>query len=198
MQERFFKIWSVVTNPLWIPFVVSFWFLSYNTYDNDQQVNVKLYLIGLLTIIIPLLIYVILKILGIVQSIDLKTSKERTWPLICYTILIVIVARGGFRDGFHTPLYYFFIGIVVASFIAAVLSFMRYKISLHMMGIGGLLGFVFVLLFTMNLPLLYLIAGISIIAGVTASARLYLKAHSNHEIIFGFLTGLITQIYIGV
>ena len=66
------------------------------------------------------------------------------------------------------------------------------------MGIGGLLGFVFVLLFTMNLPLLYLIAGISIIAGVTASARLYLKAHSNHEIIFGFLTGLITQIYIGV
>ncbi len=198
MQERFFKIWSVVTNPLWIPFVVSFWFLSYNTYDNDQQVDVKLYLIGLLTIIIPLLIYVILKILGIVQSIDLKTSKERTWPLICYTILIVIVARGGFRDGFHKPLYYFFIGIVVASFIAAVLSFMRYKISLHMMGIGGLLGFVFVLLFTMNLPLLYLIAGISIIAGVTASARLYLKAHSNHELIFGFLTGLITQIYIGV
>lgn len=188
------KAWSYLVNPVFIPSVVSLWYFNYADMLIDEHAQLKMYLIFILTAAIPLLFYLVLKVLNIVSSIHLDTPKERILPLIIYSILLLIVLRGSFTDGYHVPLYYFFLGVLVATIIAIVLSFARYKLSLHMMAMGGVLGFVVSISILLALPLIYLIIGLSIAVGLTASSRLYMKAHVGHELIFGFVVGVVCQL----
>jgi hypothetical protein len=188
------KTWSYLANPVFIPSLISLWYFNYADIMGGEHARLKMYLIFILTAAIPLLFYLVLKILKVVDSIHLNTPKERILPLTIYGVLLLIVLRGSFNDGFNMALYYFFMGVLVATIIAIVLSIARYKMSLHMMAMGGALGFVICISLLMGLPLIQLIIGLSIASGLTASSRLFMKAHVGHELIFGFAVGLISQL----
>lgn len=190
----FLRFWSYISSPLFIPLYVSIWFFSYSygLYNPDTQI--KIYVIAILTAAIPLIIYTILKILKMVDSIHLSSTKERLIPLIIYSILLIAILRGVFKDGFHEPLYYFFIGILMSTIVALVLALFQFKISLHMMAMAGALGFVFMVSIMVSAPLIYLIIGLSIATGLTATSRLHMKAHSPGELILGTVAGLTIQI----
>jgi hypothetical protein len=193
-MKRFLKLWSYIINPIFIPSLVSLWYFNFSYYSDAESVKLKLYLIVILTAAIPLLIYTILKILGIVQSVHLSTTKERITPLLVYLVLMLILLRGAFRDGLHLSLYYFFIGTFIASLVATLMTIFRYKISLHLLACGGVLGFLIMLSFTQGMSLLLPMALIGIISGLTATSRLSMQAHKGHELIFGFTIGLISQV----
>jgi hypothetical protein len=193
-MKLFFKLWSFVVNPLFIPSFVSLWYFNFNYFIDPESVRLKLYLIVILTAAIPLLIYTILKVFGVVQSVHLSTTRERIIPLIIYVFLLVTLLRGGFRDGFNTSLYYFFIGTLIATIVAVILTSTRYKISLHLLATGGVLGFLLMLSFLQGINLLLPIAFMGIVCGITATSRLSMKAHKGHELIFGFAVGLISQV----
>jgi hypothetical protein len=193
-MKRFLKLWSYIVNPIFIPSLASLWYFNFSYYSDAESVRLKLYLIVILTAAIPLLIYTILKILGIVQSVHLTTTKERITPLLVYLVLLLILLRGTFRDGFHSSLYYFFLGTFIATLVATLITFLRYKISLHLLACGGVLGFLIMLSFIEGMSLLSPMAFVGIISGLTATSRLSMQAHKGHELIFGFSIGLISQI----
>jgi hypothetical protein len=97
----------------------------------------------------------------------------------------------------HQPLYYFFIGTIMASFVSLALAVIRYKVSLHMLAAGGALGFVLLISVKLGMPMLYSIMVLIMVSGVTASSRLYMKAHQGHELWFGMGIGLLSQIVVG-
>ena len=167
-MKWFLKLWSYIVNPLFIPSLVSLWYFNFNYYNDPESVQLKLYLIVILTAAIPLLVYTILKILGMVNSVHLSSTKERITPLLVYMILLVILLRGAFRDGLHLSLYYFFIGILIATLVATLMTAMRYKISLHLMATGGILGFLIMLSF---------IQGISLLLPMALMGIVYLLKH---------------------
>ncbi len=191
---RILRLWSFIANPIFIPALVSLWYFNYADFYDPEQARYKLYLITLLTAAIPLLIYLVLKILKLVRSVHLETPRERIIPLGIYAALLVILLRSVFSDFLHLSLYYFFLGVLAATVVAGVLSIVRYKISLHLMAMGGMLGFSLTMAIIAGIPLMYYIIGIIIASGLTASSRLYMKAHKGHELIFGFLVGLVAQL----
>lgn len=193
-MKRFLSLWSYIVNPIFIPSLVSLWYFNFNYYSDVESVRLKLYLIVILTAAIPLLIYTILKILGIVKSVHLSTTKERITPLLVHIILLLILLRGVFRDGLHLSLYYFFLGTFIATLVATLITMFRYKISLHLLACGGVLGFLIMLSFTQGMSLLLPMAVIGMVSGFTATSRLSMKAHKGHELIFGFSIGLISQV----
>ncbi len=191
---RFLRVWSFISSPLFIPLWISIWYLSYSEGLDSPNVSLKLYIIGITTAVIPLVIYTVLKVLKLADSIHLSSTRERLLPLVIYSILLIIVLRGVFQDGVFTPLYYFFIGILMSAIVALVLALFQFKISLHMMGMSGALGFVVMISVLVGIPLVFFIAGIGVATGLTATSRLYMKAHSPVELVFGVIVGLLIQI----
>lgn len=193
-MKDFLRLWSYVVNPLFIPSLVALWYFNYNYYNDVESVRFKLYLIVILTAAIPLLIYTMLKILGFVKSVHLSSTKERIAPLIVYGFLMFMLLRGAFKDGMHVSLYNFFLGTFIATLVATLLTCLKYKVSLHLMATGGVLGFLIMLSFTQGISLLLPMAFMGIVCGCTATSRLSMKAHKGHQLIFGFVVGVASQV----
>ncbi|WP_438962933.1 hypothetical protein [Nonlabens sp.] len=197
-MKAFLRFWSYLANPLFIPSLISLWYFLFVSYTDGAVVELKMYLILILTAVIPMLIFTILKLLGVVQSIHLPEIKQRITPLGAYAALLLILIRGGFNDGLHIPLYYFFIGVFIASIVAFTLALLKYKLSLHMMAMGGAIGFALMLHASIQTPGMVAIAILFILAGLTATSRLSMNAHKGHELLFGFSMGLVAQLMSGI
>ena len=65
-----------------------------------------------------------------------------------------------------------------------------------MVGISGLLMFVTGFCIYFHLYFIYTISFLIIATGLTASSRLYHKAHSTWELVLGFLIGVIPQLIV--
>ncbi|MFT6755205.1 MAG: membrane-associated phospholipid phosphatase, partial [Urechidicola sp.] len=89
-------------------------------------------------------------------------------------------------------------GTTVGLIIAYLLIYKKFKISLHMLGIGGLLGFFIFVSYHYKLNLILLISFLFIIAGFIAISRIKLKAHTLKEVYLGFVVGLGSEIIVYV
>lgn len=197
-MKVFLRFWSYLANPLFVPALVALWYFLNVSFTDGLIIELKMYLILVLTAVLPMLIFAILKLLGVVKSIHLLDIKERRTPLAAYAILLLILIRGGFNDLTDLPLYYFFVGVLIATIVAFIMSIVHYKLSLHMMAMGGMIGFALMLHASLKIPSGFYIAILFIVAGLTATSRLSMKAHKNNELLFGLFTGLIAQIMTGI
>lgn len=85
----------------------------------------------------------------------------------------------------------FMLGASIALAIALI-NTIWWKISLHMVGIGGLVGLFFALSTRYNFDITgYFIATV-VIAGFVAWARLRLNTHKPSQVYLGFIAGLIS------
>ncbi|WP_298347668.1 hypothetical protein [uncultured Dokdonia sp.] len=134
-----------------------------------------------------------LKNLQLVTTIHLKEVKERRWPLLLQMLFTFILIRLIF-DGYEIPeLYYFFVGILGASTGAFLLALLKFKASLHMIALSGVLFFVVGLSLHFGINLLLLIAGFIFACGATATSRLDMRAHTPAELVVGFIVGAVSQ-----
>jgi hypothetical protein len=161
---------------------------------NSSFLFSKLFATGIMTVIIPILSYFMLKNLNQVSEIHLKNVKERRLPLLMQAFFIFLLIKIIFK-GYEIPaLHFFFVGILGSSLASLILVFAKFKASLHMIGVSGLLTFIIGLSIHFNQNLL-LIVGILIIGcGGTATSRLDAKAHTYPELIVGFFIGALPQL----
>jgi len=145
--------------------------------------------------ILPVINIYILYRLNRISSLKMENQSERTFPYVLTSC-------------FYFGLFYLFLdlniwpGIKVLIFgggvtilLTAIIN-MKYKISAHMVGIGGLLGSLMVIANTLKYNATSQIIILVLIAGIIATARLYLKAHEPRQIYSGFFLGLITQVLV--
>lgn len=145
-----------------------------------------------LTCLFPMIAIAVLYKLGLVSDPGLNRQKERTLPFA--------VAAAGyvgciiFLWHIHSPawLTMFMAGGLVALVIAALIN-LRWKISVHLTAMGGLVAFV-VRLIIDNLTLFHaegwLIAAI-IAAGLVGTSRLLLRRHTPMQVLAGTVNGFI-------
>ncbi|MEL6916953.1 MAG: phosphatase PAP2 family protein, partial [Bacteroidota bacterium] len=150
--------------------------------------------IFILTVIIPIISFLILKNLGIVTSIFIPSIKERKYPFYVSIALLLMVLLKVIPNNYTPELYYYFLGLITATSASLLLLFLDFKSSMHMMGLGSLLMFLICLSIHFEINIIMAISFFTLIAGVLATARLYLKAHSTPEVLIGFLLGLISQL----
>jgi hypothetical protein len=141
-----------------------------------------------LTVIIPLVLVGLLKITNSIRRIQMEDKKDRKWPYIAtamgYIFSFYLLQKVGVSS---LLLKYLLAGIGTVISISVINIF--WKISVHMASIGAMLGLLVIANFTNYIDLRLMIAGIVLIAGIVASARLFANAHNISQIISGFALG---------
>ncbi len=188
---------SYIFHPLWMPFAGSlFYFLVTPRFFPLPLIQAKLLAIAITTLFIPVVFYFLLKNLGKAESVFLKDVSQRRWPLFFYSLLICLNLYKILNIYNYPALYYFFVGILFSIITAFILAWLKLKISLHMLGLSGILMFVLALSIYYRLNLIYVIAFLIVALGLTATSRLHYKAHTWLELFLGFFIGFLPQLIV--
>jgi len=146
-------------------------------------------------VMFPVLVVLLLKGLGFTKSIYLRNQKERIVPYVA-SIIFFFNSYNTFRNQADAPaiLTGMCQGIFLASCLALILNNFS-KISMHAIGMGGMLGLMMVIIFSGQAydiwPLLLSI----FLTGLVCSARLIVSDHTKEELIVGLMVGILTQLF---
>lgn len=145
------------------------------------------------TFLLPVLnIYLMYKLKRI-QSITLSVRSERTFPYIMTAIFYYGLFYLFYDLRIYETIKLFVFCAGTAILITALIN-LKYKISAHLVGIGGLIGMMISLMYLYHYDLIvYIIIGI-LLAGIVASSRVYLKEHTPQQVYWGFLVGIACQL----
>ena len=125
----------------------------------------------------------------IITSWTINERKERTIPLILTTALYGATSYIIFRYQIPFFLKSYIFSALFLSLIVTVIN-LWWKISLHSVGAGALLGIVLILSFRTHTPLIGYLIMVIIADGLVLSSRLRLNYHNPQQVWLGFLTGL--------
>ncbi|MBI9060225.1 MAG: phosphatase PAP2 family protein [Labilibaculum sp.] len=191
---NFARIISGLAHPMLMPLISVFVIFHSGTYlDYTPHVLIRvIYLIvAISTILLPISILPLLKNQNMISDMGLEKRNERLIPLLITTLFYGL--------GYYMLLKFPITRVVANLQLAAIISILlislislKWKISLHMAGIGGFIGMLigFSFLYSSSLKFVFMI-GI-LVAGLIAYARLKLNLHTPSQVYAGFILGLIT------
>jgi len=178
-----------------MPFIGAlFYFSKAPRYIPMPFIKAKLFALALFTIILPILLYYLLKTTRRVNSIHLDSTKERIIPLVLNAIIILLITQRIIPINEIVELYFFFIGVLLSTMACLILAILRFKSSIHMIAAGGVLMFFIALSIHFSINIIGTIALFFIIVGAIATSRLHMHAHTHIELMIGFFVGLIPQL----
>jgi hypothetical protein len=145
------------------------------------------------TMILPLISIFWLMQKGKVSSLEMSNHKERSLPLFKTVIWMSFGYYLLQNLLFYTPILKAeLLGAILIILLAAIIS-KFWKISLHLLGIGGVVG-VFIALQIMHGDFLYLLLLFILLSGLLGVARIKQKAHNYAQVYAGFLVGLSVEL----
>ena len=200
---------SGLLHPLLVPTYMFLLLMTINPFlfgSNDfgaGQSFITLIMMVLYTAVIPMIAVVIMRMLNMMQSIMMNDKMERIGPLLMVMIIYFWIYYNLSQNG-QVPTIFstFMLGVVIALAVAFVINVMD-KISLHGVGMGGLVGMTMICAyvfrgegmdfggFTLSTGLIVL--AVVLLAGLVGSARLALKAHDHFQVYTGYTVGFLAQ-----
>lgn len=194
-MKLFVKLGSYLFHPLLMPIMgTAIYFYITPRFLESELVKANLFAIGIVTIIMPIVLFFLLKSLGQVESIFLRDVKERKFPLMLQCILLLLIIKVVFNPYDNPELYYFFIGALFSAFAALIMVLFKIKVSLHQIGVAGVLMFLVGLSAHFKVNLLVSISFFLFVNGWVASSRLQNNDHTNSELVLGLFLGAIPQL----
>tara|TARA_R110002012_G_scaffold291564_1_gene486106 strand:+ start:128401 stop:129006 length:606 start_codon:yes stop_codon:yes gene_type:complete len=186
---------SFIFHPIVMPLLgVIFYFSKSPRYLPMEIIQAKVVSLFILTILLPILLYFLLKSLGKTDSIYLQSTKERIFPLVLNGIITLLIIIRVLPSHEIIELYFFFLGILLSTLSCLILAILKFKASIHMMAVSGVFMFYLALSIHFSININGTLALIVILIGAIATSRLHLKAHTYPELITGFFIGLIPQL----
>ena len=155
------------------------------------RVSVLLVCMGI-TCILPLIFLSVLRHFKLVKDLHVEKREQRFFPYmftaLCYTVAAYYLYYC------HSPQWFvmFMVGSAVTVLIMALIN-LKWKISAHMAGIGGVVA----LLYQLHVQglsafdLLWLLCFVIIVAGALGSARLALRRHGLWQVLAGAVLGFL-------
>ncbi len=196
------KFISYLFHPLLFPTYGTVLILALNPnmfgYFGEKLHVVWLIIVFALTFIFPVVWVAMMKGLGMIESLNMETSKERIIPFVAAGTFY-LWTTWMFRANVHmkiplnNPLiFYMMIGACISLFVAFFMNSFT-KISLHTLGAGSIMGLILILIkfSTYDIRLLFVV--IVVLAGIIGTARLILKAHTEPQIWMGYFIGFTGQ-----
>ena len=184
------KIVSILFHPVFVPTITVF--LVVKIYSNiiilENQAGIILIGTCVFSLILPLLSVFILLLTKKIDSLEMPKKEERFLPILFASIWMIL----GFyfmKEIFsYAPIMKsIYLGAIYVMLIALLIT-KKWKISLHMLAIGGATGVFIMLEFLFGQNLMLLLITI-LISGILGFSRLSLKAHSLNQIYAGFILG---------
>ena len=194
---RVARVTSIVFTPFSIPFL-AFLVLFLFSYLRIMPILYKGIVLGIVycfTILTPTItIFLFRKINGFARQ-ELSERKKRYVPILLTIISYVFCLLR--MPKLNIPWY--MTGIIFVSLVISIICILvnlKWKLSEHMAGMGGIIGGLvsFSALFSYN-PVVWLCLFI-LIAGILGSARIVLGHHTLGEVLSGFVVGLVCSFLI--
>ena len=189
---------SVVLHPIFIPIYVTAFLLYLHPTAfigfSPENKNWTLVIVAINVAVFPLLSVLLLRALKFIDSILLKTQKDRIIPYIASGIFFFWTYTV-FKQQPAYPLVVsaFLMGLFLSSS-GALLANIYLKISMHGIAMGNWLGFFLMLMYSdsmrMTWPLFYVI----ILTGLVGTARLMLNSHKPRELYMGIALGMLSAV----
>jgi hypothetical protein len=189
---------SVVLHPIFIPIYVTAFLLYLHPTAfigfSPENKNWTLVIVTINVTVFPLLSVLLLRALKFIDSILLKTQKDRIIPYIASGIFFFWTYTV-FKQQPAYPLVVsaFLMGLFLSSS-GALLANIYLKISMHGIAMGNWLGFFLMLMYSdsmrMTWPLFYVI----ILTGLVGTARLMLNSHKPRELYMGIALGMLSAV----
>jgi len=195
-MRHFLNIVSYLFHPLFIPIGGTILYFVVAPYSTLEVQSGNILPIFILTVIIPIIFFLILKNLGVIHSIFLPSLEERKYPLYISCILFLMILYKVIPNNYVHELFYFFTGLLTATATALILLFLKFKTSMHLLGMGSILMFMIGLSIHFEVNITLAISIFTIFTGLVTTSRLYLKAHNKSELLIGFLVGCCSQLII--
>ncbi len=199
MEKALANFFSYLFHPLTMTFLAVLILLNSGTSLSVLQPDVKritLIITALFTFVFPASMIIILNITRVIDNPELHGRKERVLPVVLTIILYLFsffVMRsipqlsGGHAVFFMCP----------SAALIIFLIFNRYmNPSIHMLGIGLLLGIVLVLITIYGATLQGVFIVTVLAAGILGTSRLVLKLHTPLEVLAGFSIGFLVTVLI--
>ena len=183
---------STVLSPLLMPSYGVFlvlWGSFLSAQEVGSRATVLIVIFGI-TCILPIFFISALQHLRLVSDKRLTQRQERFYPylfsLLCYVGACLYLAR------VHSPRWFimFTIGGTAALLIVFIIN-LKWKISAHMAGIGGIVALIYTMHIQMleafNMKWVFIVS--ILLAGLLGTARIVLKRHDVYQVLAGALVG---------
>ncbi len=198
---------SFLFHPLFVVTYMAILISLINPYlfgKNDIQDNAIFILqIFFSTLFLPLIGVLMMKLLGFINTLEMEDRKERIGPLMVCISLYSWMSYNFYNDSsIPNGFTIFMVGSTMALCLAFFINVFS-KISLHALGMGGLLGMVVITMMffsygsfqfgiaTINMNFLLMV--MILLSGLVGTARLILEAHQPMDLYGGYFIGFGTQ-----
>lgn len=191
---------AVFFSYLFHPLFVIGWVVLYLLYRNNivfvgmaDDLRIVVFLrVFSTSIFLPLVTVLLLKGLGFIQSIQLHTQKDRIIPYVaCITFFFwSYYVSKQLNDPLELRAF------LLSAFIAASASLLinnYIKVSMHAIGVGGMLCFFILLLFANQVDEVLPLLAAVLITGITCTSRLVASNHTTAEVSVGLIAGALLQ-----
>ena len=158
------------------------------SYYPDQVMLMAYLTVIIFGTLIPVMFIWALNKSGIVSDIQLTKQRERFLPYLG-TLFSYLIGAWMLYKIKMPP---FVVGLMLAVAVALLVNMIvniRWKISSHATGVGGLFGGILSVSYVLHINPLFWIIVVALVCGMVASARIYLKAHTPAQVLAGFFNG---------
>jgi len=169
--------------------------LKYSVYDFMTPYQVKwrlILLVFMLSFLLPVLTVFLLYKLKRIPSFILSEQNERGFPYLLVSLFYFGLVYLLFDVNIWNTIKLFLFGAGLAIVLSALIN-IKYKISAHLVGLGGLLGVLISVSYLLKIDITLMYIVVVLVAGAVGSARVYLGEHSFGQIFTGFILGALVQ-----
>jgi hypothetical protein len=193
--KKILPFFSYLFHPIFIPLLgASFYVLLDGHYFTMAQYLILFLQIIIITFLLPIAFFYLLRTFGKTDTIMLSDIAHRKIPLLLQMMLFTILIEKSITIDRFPSLYFFFLGGLFSAFFAFILLYAKTKASIHMIGMSALTVFIIGLSIKNEVNTINLVTFLVIMNGLVASSRLAMKAHTNKELLIGFVCGAFPQI----
>jgi hypothetical protein len=188
---------SYVFHPLFIPLYITYFILEVRSYQfaviDPWSKTLRLLLIAISCTFMPLVSILLLRALNFIDSIYLKTQKDRIIPyIICMTFYFGVWVYFK-KNHIEADLIRMALAIFNASVAGFLLNIVM-KVSMHAIAVGVMTTFIAILAFNETVNLSLYLSLVFFISGIVCTSRMIVSDHRPKEIYIGFIAGIASQL----
>ncbi len=192
MEKKLAMAISVIFQPIFVPLyslIILFHANTYITYAVQPEVRKFIFLVTFLnTIVLPVGVFYYLYRAKLIESLHMHTAKERSLPFLS----TLVFHMSTFYLFSQVPMPRVFPNLVLGAAFSVAMAFvinLKWKVSIHMLGMGGIVGTIIGLILRYQVDATELVMALIFLSGIVGYARLKLNAHTPLQVYVGFLLG---------
>ena len=199
MKNPVATVVSYILHPLLVPTYIIIFLLNMDVFLAFMiPFSVRLWIITMfftVTFTMPAMMIWMMYRRGIISSMQMEMRSERFYPLLLTTIFWVIGYVLLSRTGLPVIYYQYLLGGIAALIVAMGVNYF-WKISLHMLGMGGLTGVFLGFSFKIGVDVFLLLSILILLSGLVGYARLKVNSHNPPQVYVGYIVGASLMLFV--